>query len=120
MNEANRKIIWKLITSTGDRMKDKLPESKFHPKGRNPYAHILLLVKTKFGCSYKDIDDDKIETLKRFVSYDQSPNEIKNKLEQLRALDNNIKINVALAKSSTIGVDTEEDFVAIKKIMEYK
>ena len=45
---------------------------------------------------------------------------LKNKLEQLRALDNNIKINVALAKSSPIGVDTEEDLVAIKKIMEYK
>ena len=45
---------------------------------------------------------------------------IENKLEQLRALDNNININVALAKSSPIGVDTEEDFMAIKKIMEYK
>ncbi len=62
----------------------------------------------------------KKETLKDFVSYDQSTNEIKNRLEQLRALDNNIKINVALAKSSPIGVDTMEDFVAIKKIMEYK
>ena len=62
----------------------------------------------------------QLETLKKFVSYDQSHNEIKNKLEQLRALDNNIKINVALAKSSSIGVDTQEDFVAIKKIMEYK
>ena len=62
----------------------------------------------------------QLETLKNFVSYDQSHNEIKNKLEQLRALDNNIKINVALAKSSPIGVDTQEDFVAIKKIMEYK
>ena len=61
----------------------------------------------------------QLETLKNFVSYDQSHNEIKNKLEQLRALDNNIKINVALAKSSPIGVDTQEDFVAIKKIMEY-
>tara|TARA_B100001059_G_scaffold30933_1_gene25087 strand:- start:813 stop:1550 length:738 start_codon:yes stop_codon:yes gene_type:complete len=60
------------------------------------------------------------ETLKKFVSYDQSNNEIKNNLEQLRAIDNNININVALAKSSPIGVDTEEDFVAIKKIMEYK
>ena len=60
------------------------------------------------------------ETLKNFVSFDQSVNELKNKLEQLRALDNNIKINVALAKSSPIGVDTEEDFLAIKKIMEYK
>jgi len=60
------------------------------------------------------------ETLKNFVSYNQSSNEIENKLEQLRALDNSIKINVALSKSSPIGVDTEEDFVAIKKIMEYK
>ena len=60
------------------------------------------------------------ETLKNFVSFNQSKNELKSKLEQLRALDNNIKINVALSKSSPIGVDTEEDFLAIKKIMEYK
>ena len=60
------------------------------------------------------------ETLERFVKLNQSKNEIKNKLEQLRALDNNIKINVALAKSSPIGVDTMEDYIALKKIMEYK
>ena len=62
----------------------------------------------------------EIETLKDFVSYRQSPSEVKYKLEQLRALENKIKINVALAKSHSIGIDTEEDFVAIKKIMEYK
>ena len=61
-----------------------------------------------------------LETLKKFVSLKRSHNEIKNRLEQLRALDNNININVALAKSPSIGVDTEEDFIAIKKIMEYK
>jgi 3-deoxy-manno-octulosonate cytidylyltransferase (CMP-KDO synthetase) len=60
------------------------------------------------------------EALERFVKLSQSQNEIKNKLEQLRALDNNIKINVALAESSPIGVDTEEDYIALKKIMEYK
>jgi len=60
------------------------------------------------------------ETLERFVKLSQSQNEIKNRLEQLRALDNNIKINVAFAKSSPIGVDTEEDYIALKKIMEYK
>ena len=60
------------------------------------------------------------ETLKNFVSFNQSSNEVNNNLEQLRALDNNVKINVALAKSSPIGIDTQEDFVAIKKIMEYK
>ena len=62
----------------------------------------------------------KIGVLKKFVNLDQTINEKKNKLEQLRALDNKLKINVALAKSSPIGVDTEEDYLAIKKIMEYK
>ena len=62
----------------------------------------------------------KIGTLEKFVKLEQTDNEKKNKLEQLRALDNNLKINVALAKSSPIGVDTEEDYLAIKKIMEYK
>ena len=60
------------------------------------------------------------ETLKKFVELNQSKNEIENRLEQLRALDNNITINVALANSSPIGVDTEEDYLALKKIMEYK
>jgi 3-deoxy-manno-octulosonate cytidylyltransferase (CMP-KDO synthetase) len=60
------------------------------------------------------------ETLEKFVKLKQSQNEIKNRLEQLRALDNNIEINVAMAKSSSIGVDTEEDYLALKKIMEYK
>jgi 3-deoxy-manno-octulosonate cytidylyltransferase (CMP-KDO synthetase) len=76
-------------------------------QGKNIYHHLGIYCYKK-------------ETLKDFVSYDQSLNEIDNRLEQLRALDNNIKINVALAKSSPIGVDTEEDFVAIKKLMEYK
>ncbi len=62
----------------------------------------------------------KFQALKKFVALNQSSNEIKNKLEQLRALDNNMSINVCLAKESSIGVDTKEDFVAIKKIMEYK
>ena len=61
-----------------------------------------------------------VEVLKRFISFEQSQNEIENRLEQLRALDNKINVNVGLAKSSTIGVDTKEDFMAIKKIMEYK
>ena len=60
------------------------------------------------------------QTLERFIRLSQSQNEIRNRLEQLRAIDNNIKINVAFAKLSPIGVDTEEDYIALKKIMEYK
>jgi len=47
-----------------------------------------------------------VEALERFVNLQQSESEIKNRLEQLRALDNQQTINVALANSSPIGVDT--------------
>lgn len=69
---------------------------------------------------HKGIYCYELETLKNFVSFKQSDNEINEKLEQLRAIDNKIKINVALSESSSIGIDTEKDYVAIKKIMEYK
>ena len=62
----------------------------------------------------------ELQTLEKFISFNQSKNEIENRLEQLRALDNNININVAQATKSPIGVDTEEDYLAIKKIMKYK
>ena len=80
---------------------------KVSKDNKNIYHHLGIY------CYQKD-------TLKDFVSFNQSENELNNKLEQLRALDNNININVSLAKSSPIGVDTKEDFLAIKKIMEYK
>jgi len=80
---------------------------KVSKDNKNVYHHLGIY------CYQKD-------TLKNFVSFNQSENELNNKLEQLRALDNNININVSLAKSSPIGVDTKEDFLAIKKIMEYK
>ena len=76
-------------------------------KIQNIYHHIGVY------CYSKD-------SLEKFVQLSQSKNEIENRLEQLRALDNNIVINVSLAKSSPIGVDTEEDYLALKKIMEYK
>jgi len=69
MNDNNRKYLWNLIQSTGDFLLDKLPEHPNHPKGRNPYAHVALKVKTKFGLSYKDLPDDKLEEVKRFLNF---------------------------------------------------
>ena len=62
----------------------------------------------------------KVSILEKFVNLKQSINEKNQRLEQLRAIDNNIEINVILANSSPIGVDTEEDFLELKKIMNYK
>ena len=61
-----------------------------------------------------------VAAIEKFINLPQTKNEKENRLEQLRALDNKMKINIVLAKSSPIGVDTEEDYLAIKKIMEYK
>ena len=62
----------------------------------------------------------KVSTLEKFVNLKQTKNEISQKLEQLRAIDNNISIDVVLARTSPIGVDTNEDYLEIKKLMEYK
>ena len=62
----------------------------------------------------------KVNALEKFVSLEQTNNEKENKLEQLRALDNELKINIGLAKSSPIGVDTKEDYLAIKKLWNIK
>tara|TARA_B100000579_G_scaffold373096_1_gene336581 strand:- start:243 stop:983 length:741 start_codon:yes stop_codon:yes gene_type:complete len=62
----------------------------------------------------------KVEILKKFVKFSQTKNEIKYKLEQLRALENKIDIDVILANNSPLGVDTKKDYMEIKKLMEYK
>ena len=62
----------------------------------------------------------KVSILEKFVNLKQTENEISQKLEQLRAMENNISIDVFLANSSPIGVDTKKDYLEIKKLMEYK
>ena len=74
---------------------------------KNIYHHIWNYI---YNVSY----------LERFVQLEQTHNEKTQKLEQLRLMDNNIEIDVGLAKTKPIGVDTDEDYLEIKKIMEYK
>ena len=62
----------------------------------------------------------KASILKKFVELNQSKNEKKYRLEQLRALDNQINIDVVLANTAPVGVDTKKDYMEIKKLMEYK
>ncbi len=62
----------------------------------------------------------KTTILKRFVGLKQSKNELTLSLEQYRALDNGILIDAVMAKKSSMGIDTIDDYMEIKKIMEYK
>jgi len=69
MNKENAGKLWKIIQEAGDYLDGKLPESLNHPKGRNPYAHIALCVKNKFGLSYKDIPEDNFNKVKKYIDY---------------------------------------------------
>ena len=108
----NNKNVVKVITES------KLEENNF-PIAVN-FTRDNLLIKNKNIYHHIGIYSYKVSVLEKFVNLSQTKNEKENKLEQLRALDNKIKINVTLAKFSPIGVDTDEDYLAIKKIMEYK
>ena len=72
-------------------------------KSKNIYHHIGVYI-------YKR------QVLKKFVLLKQTQKEKKNNLEQLRAIENNIKIHVVLAKSTPIGVDTYQDYKKIKNL----
>ena len=60
------------------------------------------------------------EALMRYVSLDRTKLEVKRNLEQMRALENEMKINVGYINSYPLSVDTELDLIKIKKIMENK
>ena len=68
MNKENASKIWKLIQETGDFLKGKLPDHPNHPNGRNPYAHVALKVKNKFGKSYKDLPDEKVHEVINYLN----------------------------------------------------
>ena len=59
----------------------------------------------------------RYETLKKFISMPPSKNEIKRKLEQLRALDAKMTIGVSYVKDVPISVDTKKDLLKVEKII---
>jgi len=59
-------------------------------------------------------------SLKKFVSMGPSMLEKREKLEQLRALENGMNISVAFVKNKPIGVDTYDDFIKAKSYFDGK
>ena len=69
MNKENASKLWKMIQEAGDYLLGQLPSHPNHPKGRNPYAHVALCVKEKFGNSYKDIPDEKFQEVVDYINF---------------------------------------------------
>ena len=84
MNKENASKLWKIIQEAGDYLEGQLPDHPNHPKGRNPYAHVAICIKSKFNASYKDIEDEKFEeivknweTLQDYINLNKQTNFVK-------------------------------------------
>ena len=60
----------------------------------------------------------KREALFKMTKLPQAPYEMAEKLEQLRALQNGMKIKVAVVDNVPVGIDTAEDFEKFRKMVE--
>ena len=67
MKKENANKLWKIIVDAGDYLVGQLPDHPNHPKKRNPYAHISICVKSKFNASYKDIPDDRLDDVIKYI-----------------------------------------------------
>ncbi len=56
------------------------------------------------------------EALEKFVSMEPGQLEQREKLEQLRALEAGMRIDVAIVNSPAVGVDTKKDLKAVRKL----
>ena len=69
MTPENSQKLWKIIQEAGDYLVGQLPDHPNHPKGRNPYAHVAICVKSKFNTSYKDIPDDQLDDVIKYIEF---------------------------------------------------
>ena len=56
--------------------------------------------------------------LTKYVSLKRSKLELNRKLEQLRAMENNMHIHIGYINSFPLSVDTEQDYIKVKELME--
>lgn len=75
------------------------------PAGEGPHLHHIGLY------AYRR------EALARFVGLAQTPLEQRERLEQLRALENGMRIEVALVDTVPLGVDTPDDLERARRLL---
>ena len=76
-------------------------------KSKNLYHHVGI-----YAYQYS--------VLKHYVGLHKTKNELERSLEQMRALDNNIKIQVGFIQDYPLGVDTQEDLEQIRLLYNEK
>jgi len=78
----------------------------------------LINTKNKFIYHHIGIYAFTSKALMRYVNLKRSKLELERSLEQMRALEDKMRIHVGFTASNPLSVDTEEDLLKVKKIME--
>jgi len=78
------------------------------PYGEGPFYHHMGIY------AYKQ------EALEKFVTLPQTPLEKRERLEQLRALENDMRIDAVLVNAEPLGVDTSEDLEMARQLLKVK
>ncbi|REJ79528.1 MAG: 3-deoxy-manno-octulosonate cytidylyltransferase [Acidobacteria bacterium] len=69
-------------------------------------------------CKHTGLYVFRKDALLKFTALEPSPAEVSERLEQLRALENGLKIRVVEVEDRSIGIDTAEDLERFRKLVE--
>ena len=124
MNKENASKLWKIIQEAGDYLVGQLPDHPNHPKGRNPYAHVAICVKSKFNASYKDIPDEKYDVLEaqseKITEREKKLNEEMGKVIDLKNSNSTLVREQVISETTTDLTDTEiEKFKSLTEDVEF-
>ncbi len=108
-DEVNDQNVVKVFTKQEMKKSTFSVASDFHrniTNGQNDFAYHHIGI---YGFTKK--------ALIKYVNQNRSKLELERNLEQLRALENQMSVHVGFLESSPLSVDTEEDLIEIKKLM---
>lgn len=106
-DEKNNPNVVKAVVSP---RKEKVGKALYFTRATAPYGEGELL-------HHIGLYVYRTEALKKFVKLKPSKLEKREKLEQLRALENDMNIYVATVETVPLGVDTPEDLEKVRKIL---
>ena len=99
-----------------NKIKEAIKESTFSPV--SDFDRGITTGHNDYGYHHIGIYGFTDKALIKYVNLKRSKLELERDLEQMRALENKMKIHVGYTESSPLSVDTEEDLIEIRKIME--
>lgn len=84
---------------------------------RSPVPYVRNAAARPVFLRHQGIYAYRRDVILQFVRWKQTPLELAESLEQLRALEHGVRIHVLVTKTGTPGVDTPEDAAALERIL---